>query len=61
MSFYSKRNDVFDVFERMMSSLIISKPADPLKVKLYNLKIKYMSHIIYRSSELTIVKYHENV
>ena len=30
---YPERNDVFDVFERMMSSLIISKPADPLKVK----------------------------
>merc|ERR1712131_114940 len=28
---YPERNDVFDVFERMMSSLIISKPADPLK------------------------------
>merc|ERR1712131_3441 len=28
---YPERNDVFDVFERMMSSLIISKPADPIK------------------------------
>ena len=28
---YPERNDIFDLFERMLSSLIIKKPEDPLK------------------------------
>ena len=28
---YLEKNDIFDLFERMMSSLVINKPGDPMK------------------------------